>query len=480
VKIELKTHSKKPQNYANTYDKLTNNTYQLMKIRFIGGAGTVTGSKTLIESNGIRILIDCGQFQGIKPLRERNWEPLPILPSSIDFVLLTHGHLDHCGWLPRLVNQGFKGKIYCTSPTKDITKLILLDSAKIQEEDANKANKENYSKHEIAEPLYTVEQVEAVFPLFRIIKINEVVNLDAEISAIYTNAGHIIGACTIELKLENKTLVFSGDIGRDNDLLVFPPIKPNKGDYIFLESTYGNRLHPDTDTKAELEMYINNTVRKNGTIIIPSFAVERAQTIMYLLWQLKEENRIPNIPYIIDTPMGISVLDIFANNRNWHKLPEEHFVAMCNMFAMITDYKETIETIYNKSPKVVIAASGMITGGRVLSYLEQYIGLPETTVIIIGYQAEGTRGRKLLEGATEIKIHGKYYEVKANILEIESLSAHADQKGLLDWLSEFKTKPTKVFLVHGENQAADELRIKIKEQYGFECSVPLLGQEIEL
>lgn len=451
-----------------------------MKIKFIGGAGTVTGSKTLVESNGIRILIDCGQFQGIKPLRELNWEPLPILPSSIDFVLLTHGHLDHCGWLPRLVNQGFEGKIYCTSPTKDITKLILLDSAKIQEEEANKANEGHYSKHDIAEPLYTVAQAEKVFPYFRIIKTNEIINLDAEISAVFSNAGHIIGACTIELSLENKVLVFSGDIGRDNDLLVFPPVKPKTADYVFLESTYGNRLHPETDVMAELEKCINNTVQKGGSIIIPSFAVERAQTVMYLLWLLKEEGKIPNIPYIIDTPMGIKVLDIFSNNRNWHKLPEEQFVAMCKMFAMITDYQETIDTIYNKQPKVVIAASGMITGGRVLSYLERYIGLPETTVIIIGYQAEGTRGRKLLEGAKDIKIHGKYYDVKANILEIESLSAHADQKGLLNWLSELKTKPKKVFLVHGENQPADELRIKIKEQYGYDCTVPLMGQEIEL
>jgi metallo-beta-lactamase family protein len=451
-----------------------------MKIKFLGGAGTVTGSKTLVESNGIRILIDCGQFQGIKPLRELNWEPLPILPSSIDFVLLTHGHLDHCGWLPRLVNQGFNGKIYCTSPTKDVAKLILLDSAKIQEEEANKANEGHYSKHEIAEPLYTVDQAEKVFPFFRIVKPKEVISLDSEITATFTNAGHIIGACTVELKLENKTLVFSGDIGRDDDVLMFPPEKPEKADYIFLESTYGNRIHPETDAKAELEMYINNTIRKGGTVILPSFAVERAQTVMYLLWQLKEEDKIPNVPYIIDTPMGISVLDIFSNNRIWHKLHEEEFTSMCNMFSMISDYQETIETIYNKQPKIVIAASGMITGGRVLSYLETYIGLPETTVIIIGYQAEGTRGRKLLEGAKEIKIHGKYYPVLANILEIESLSAHADQNGLLNWLSALTTKPKKVFLVHGENQPADELRIKINEKYGWDCSVPLMGQEIEL
>ena len=451
-----------------------------MKVKFIGAAGTVTGSKTLIESNGIRILIDCGLFQGIKPLRELNWDPLPILPSTIDFVLLTHGHLDHCGWLPRLVDQGFKGKIYCTSPTKDIAKLILLDSAKIQEEEAEKANEGKYSKHEIAEPLYNVAQAERVFPLFRVIKINEPVPLDAEIEAVYTNAGHILGACSIALTLENKTLVFSGDIGRDNDVLMYPPTKPKKADYIFLESTYGNRIHPDTDVKAELEMYINNTVKKGGTIIIPSFAVERAQMVMYLLWQLKEEKKIPNIPYIIDTPMGISVLEIFQNNRKWHKLPEHEYIAMCKMFTMIRDYQETIDTIYNKQSKVVIAASGMITGGRVLSYLEKYIGLSETTLIIIGYQAEGTRGRKLLEGAKEIKIRGKYYPVLANILEIESLSAHGDQKDLLNWLSALENKPTKVFLVHGENAALDELRIKINEKYGFDCKIPLMGQEFEL
>jgi metallo-beta-lactamase family protein len=451
-----------------------------MKIKFLGGAGTVTGSKTLIESNGIRILIDCGLFQGIKPLRELNWEPLPILPNTIDFVLLTHGHLDHCGWLPRLVDQGFRGKIYSTSPTKDITKLILLDSAKIQEEEAERANKDHYSKHEKAEPLYNLVQTEKVFPLFRVVKPNEEVALDAEISAKFTNAGHIIGACSIELTLENKILVFSGDIGRDDDVLMYAPVKPKQADYVFLESTYGNRIHPDEDVKLLLETYINNTVANDGTIIIPSFAVERAQTLMYLLWQLKKEERIPDIPYVIDTPMGISVLDVFMDNRNWHKLSEQECNDMCKMFTMNAEYQETIATIFNKEPKVIIAASGMITGGRVLSYLEHYIGLPETTVIIVGYQAEGTRGRKLLEGATEVKIYGKYYPVLAKILEIEGLSAHGDQNDLLHWLSELRDKPKKVFLVHGENEPADELRIKIQEKYGVDCSVPMMGQELDL
>lgn len=451
-----------------------------MKVSFLGGAGTVTGSKTLIESNGIRILIDCGQFQGVKSLRELNWEPLPVLPSTIDFVLLTHGHLDHCGWLPRLVNQGFEGKIYCTNPTKEIAKLILLDSAKIQEEEAHQANESKYSKHETAEPLYDLAQAESTFPHFRVIKENEKFNLDAEISVVFTNAGHILGACSIALTLEEKTLVFSGDIGRDDDVLMYAPIKPKQADYIFLESTYGNRIHPDENVKLSLETHINTTYSKGGTVIIPSFAVERAQTIMYLLWQLKEEGKIPNIPYIIDTPMGVSVLEIFQNNKKWHKLSDEDCIEMCKMFSMISDYKDTINAIYDKRPKVIIAASGMITGGRVLSYLERYISLPETTVIIVGYQAEGTRGRKLLEGANDIKIRGKYYDVKAKIVEIEGLSAHGDQNDLLNWLSELEHKPKKVFIVHGENQPADELRIKINERYGFDCVVPLMAQEFEL
>lgn len=451
-----------------------------MKIKFLGGAGTVTGSKTLIETNGIRILIDCGQFQGVKQLRELNWESLSIDPKSIDFVLLTHGHLDHCGWLPRLVHQGFEGKIYCTSPTKDIAKLILLDSAKIQEEEAEMANKNHFSKHKIAEPLYDVAQTEKVFPLFRVVKEKVPFDLDPEISAVFQNAGHILGACSITLTIEGKVLVFSGDIGRDDDVLMYPPTKPQKADYVFLESTYGNKLHPDEDVKLSLETYINNAFRKDGTVIIPSFAVERAQTIMYLLWQLMQEGRLPDIPYVIDTPMGIDVLKLFQTNTSWHKLRPDECIEMCKMFTMVSDYEDTIKMIYNVQPKVIIAASGMITGGRVLSYLERYIGKPETTVIIVGYQAEGTRGRKLLEGEKEIKMHGKIYPVEATVLEIEGLSAHGDQDDLLHWLSALENRPEKVFLVHGENEPSDALRFQIQEKYGFDCTVPFLGQEITL
>lgn len=450
-----------------------------MKIKFIGAAGTVTGSKTLVESNGIRILIDCGLFQGIKPLRELNWEDLPVLASSIDFVLLTHGHLDHCGWLPKLVNQGFTGKIYCTGPTMEIAKLILVDSAKIQEEDAKRANEENSSKYETAIPLYTVEQAKKVFPLFSVVQPEKIVEFEVGIKATFFPAGHIIGACSISLSLEDKILVFSGDIGRDNDVLLYPPTKPQKADLVFLESTYGNRLHPDTDPKLELENNINAAFKKGGTVIIPSFAVERAQSIMFLLWELKKEGRIPNIPYIVDSPMGFGAFEVFFNNTHWHKLSSADCHTMSKMFVINSDYEETLAAINNKGPKVIIAASGMITGGRVLSYLEHYIGIPETTIIIVGYQAEGTRGRKLIEGAKSIKIFGHYYSVRAKIIEINGLSAHGDQADLLNWLSELESKPHKVFLVHGEPPAADELRIKIRERYGINCSVPLMGQEFD-
>lgn len=451
-----------------------------MKIRFLGGTGTVTGSKTLVEYDGLRILVDCGLFQGLKALRELNWEPLAVEPSIIDFVLLTHGHLDHCGWLPKLVNDGFQGKIFCTAPTKQISQLILLDSAKIQEEEAAKANREHFSKHNPAEPLYTVLQAEEVFPFFRIVEKDIEVKLTEDCYFRFFQSGHILGACSISLHLDGKELVFSGDVGQDDDLLMYPPQKPTLGDYIFLESTYGNRIHPNNDVYFDLERIINEAVSKGGNVIIPSFAVERSQTLMFILWQLKQQKRIPDILYIIDTPMGIRVLDVFFENHKWHKLTPHQCKEMCQMFTMITDFEDTINAIYDKQSKVVIAASGMITGGRVLSYLERYIDKPENAIILVGYQAEGTRGRKLLEGAKEIKFYGKYYSVNAQVILVEGLSAHGDQKDLLNWLSDLKQKPTKVFLVHGENEAAEELRLKINEVFGYSCSVPFLGQTIEL
>ncbi|WP_410004915.1 MBL fold metallo-hydrolase RNA specificity domain-containing protein [Aequorivita nionensis] len=453
---------------------------QKIKIHFLGAAGTVTGSKYLIETPEKNILIDCGMFQGLKELREKNWEYLPIDVSTIDIVLLTHGHLDHTGYLPRLVKQGFRGKIIGTAPTLAITKIILLDSAKIHEEEAEKANEEGYSKHKPAEPFYSVQEAEVTLGFFQTNARDEWFELSKNIKYRFRYNGHIIGATFIELEIFGKTFVFSGDIGREHDLLLYPPEKPEWADYLFMESTYGNKLHPQESVSDKLVELITKTIHNRGNLIIPSFAVERLQTLMFLLWKLYDENRIPNIPIFIDSPMGNNVLSVFQNFPDWHKLPMKDFNAMNNRMNIITSYKETWETIDNPQPKVVIAGSGMVTGGRVLTYLKQMIDKTNTTVLLVGYQAEGTRGRQMLEGAHELKFFGKYYPVKAEIHHIESLSAHADQQGLLDWTSNIKNIPEETFLIHGEPTAQDALRVKLRDSYGWKVTIPKLYEIREI
>jgi len=451
-----------------------------IKIHFLGAAGTVTGSKFLIETTEQNILIDCGMFQGVKELREKNWEYLPIDVSEIDVVLLTHGHLDHTGYLPRLIKQGFRGKIIGTAPTLAITKIILLDSAKIHEEEAEKANEEGYSKHKPAEPFYSVEEAEATFGFFHVEEKDQWIELSESIKYRFRYNGHILGATFIELEIFGKTFLFSGDIGREHDLLLFPPEKPKWADYLFIESTYGNRLHPRESVSEKLVELINKTIHNRGNLIIPSFAVERLQTLMFLLWKLYNENKIPNIPIFIDSPMGNNVLSVFQNFPDWHKLPLKDFNAMNNRMNIITSYKETWETIDNPQPKVVIAGSGMVTGGRVLTYLKQMIDKTNTTILLVGYQAEGTRGRQLLEGAYELKFFGKYYPVKAEIHHIESLSAHADQQGLLDWTNNIKNIPEETFLIHGEPTAQDAFRVKLHDTYGWKVTIPKLYEIKEI
>lgn len=448
-------------------------------IHFLGAAGTVTGSKYLITGLGKKILIDCGLFQGLKELRLLNWNYFPVNPSEIDIVLLTHAHLDHTGYLPRLVKNGFKGKIIATHPTIDITKIILKDSGKIQEEEADFANKRGYSKHKPALPLYTVEDAEQVFSFFIPIKTNEWITLNEKIKYRFRYNGHIIGSTFIELEMCGKLFVFSGDVGREEDLLLKFPERPDRADVLFIESTYGDRLHPKENTEQRLKNIIAETLFKKGTMIIPSFIVERSELLMYLLWKIINKSSLPKIPLIMDSPMGANVLAIFQKYNAWHKLRQEECSAMCNMFQIVQSYKETLEHINNPIPKIVIAGSGMATGGRVLSYLQEYIDKPETTVILVGYQAEGTRGRKLLDGINEIKIYGKYYEVKARIENLEGLSGHADQNELLNWMSKIKNTPEKIFIVHGERQASDTLRVKVKDTFGFECTLPKLYEIFE-
>ena len=447
-----------------------------IKVHFFGAANTVTGSKFLIETPQHKILIDCGMFQGIKELRELNWKDFPIDASTIDLVLLTHGHLDHTGYLPRLVKQGFRGKIIGTSPTLAITKIILLDSGKIHEEEAERANKEGYSKHQPAQPFYTIKEADFTTRFFQAATKDEWILFSEDIKFRFRYNGHIIGATFIELELYRKTFVFSGDIGRKQDPLLFSPEKPESADFLFLESTYGNKLHPADEFEKIIIPLINNTLQNNGTLIIPSFAVERLQTLMYLLWKLHKENKIPTIPIFIDSPMGTNVLSVFGQFPEWHKLSINEYHAMNEYMNIITSYKETWETIDDPRPKIVIAGSGMVTGGRVLTYLKQLIDEHSTSILLAGYQAEGTRGRKLLEGAQELKFYGKYYPVKAEVHHIESLSAHADQDELLDWISDIKNIPEKTFLIHGETESLNALKRKIDEVHGWPVYIPQLNE----
>ncbi|MHA7843909.1 MAG: MBL fold metallo-hydrolase RNA specificity domain-containing protein [Winogradskyella sp.] len=447
---------------------------KFVKVNFLGASGVVTGSKFLLETSEQNILIDCGMFQGLKTLRELNWSNLPVDVKSIDIVLLTHGHLDHVGYLPRLLKQGFRGKIFGTAPTLAIAEIILKDSAKIHEEEADKANKEKYTKHKPALPFYTVEEAEQTIKLFHAEEDDKWISLTENISYRFQYNGHIIGATFIELDINGKRFVFSGDIGRTNDYLLKNPKTPEWADYLFIESTYGNKLHPEEDVETILEDIIKETINKKGNLIIPSFAVERLQTLMYILWQLYKQRRIPNIPIFIDSPMGNNVLDVFKHFPNWHRLTTEEYYAMCNHVNIVQSYKETWETIDDKRSKIVIAGSGMVTGGRVLTYLQQLIDEPSTTVLLVGYQAEGTRGRQLKEGVHEIRFFGKYFPVKATIKTIESLSAHADQKDLLNWMKTIKNIPEMVYLIHGEPTALDAFRTKIKNTYGWHVKIPQL------
>lgn len=451
-----------------------------VRIHFFGAAGTVTGSKYLLETPEGNLMIDCGVFQGLKELREHNWEPLPFDMSTVDAVLLTHGHLDHVGYLPRLLKQGFQGKIYGTPPTLDIAEIILRDSAKIHEEEAERANEEGYTKHHPALPFFTLNEAEKTLQQFSNVPKDSWTSFSENIRYRFRYNGHIIGATFIELQVFDKTFVFSGDVGRFHDALLYPPERPDWADYLFVESTYGNKLHPDERVEDILIDLIHKTIHNRGTLIIPSFAVERLQVLMYILWQLYKGNHIPNIPIFIDSPMGNNVTTVFERFPDWHKLEGYQVQAMKNRMEIITSYKETWETIDDPRPKVVIAGSGMVTGGRVLTYLSQLIDQPETTILLVGYQAEGTRGRQLFDGTHELKLFGKYHPVKASVRHLESLSAHGDQDDLVHWLGRLKNIPEKVFLVHGEPASIDAFRVKLQDTFKWRVTSPKLYDTIEV
>lgn len=453
-----------------------------IKLHFLGAAGTVTGSRFLLEACGQTLLIDCGLFQGLKALRLQNWEPLPFPAAQIDAVLLTHGHMDHTGYLPCLLQQGFRGSIYATEPTCEITRIILRDSGQIQEEEADRANRKGYSKHAPAKPLYTISEAEKTLNHLQTVERGQWLELfpKAAIRARWQYNGHILGACFIELEIEGKRLVFSGDIGRADDPLLYPPHKPTQADVLLIESTYGDRLHPDENVLQRLQALASETLARGGSLLIPGFAVERTQSLLWFLRQLQTENKLPDVPILLDSPMGSAVLDLFRKFADWHRLSPEECQNLTQGVRVVRHYNESHRWAKRQEPKIVLAGSGMLTGGRMLGYLTYELANPDSTILLTGYQAEGTRGRDLIEGASQLKIQGAYYSVRAQVAQLKGLSAHADQEGLVDWLSELTSAPQALYIVHGESGSAQGLQTSLKHKKGWQSHIAQAGEVLEL
>ncbi len=451
-----------------------------MKLTFLGGAGTVTGSKILLEINYKKILIDCGLFQGLKEFRIKNWDKLPINLKELDLVLLTHAHLDHSGYLPVLVKDGYNGDIYCTKATKDLTEIILLDSGKIQEEDARRGNKYEYTKHKPAKPLYDIEDAKAAISKLKTFNFNKWYTIDDEIQFKFLNSGHILGSAFILIKVKEKIIAFSGDIGRKYPILLHQYEYIDKADYLVLESTYGNRIHTEISIIDELYKHIMHTYSKNGVLIIPTFSVERAQEIIYLLSILKRKKKLPKIPIYLDSPMGVNATEVYFKHTDIHNLNKEDIISMLNTVQLISDVEASKAVVNDDATKIVLAGSGMLTGGRVLHYLDKYIDDKKNSILIVGFQAEGTRGRSLLSGDSEIKFFGKYHKIGAEIFKINAFSGHADQSELIDWLKHFKNKPVLTFINHGEPHQSQALKVKIKTLLKWNCSVAKINNEYYL
>ena len=442
------------------------------ELQFLGGAGTVTGSKYLLTYNNRRILIDCGLFQGLKSLRLKNWERFPVNPAEIDSVILTHAHMDHSGYIPRLIKDGFKGKIYSTAATKDLCKILLPDSGHLMEEEAEYLNRKGKTKHAPALPLFTKKEAERSLEYFETVPFKQEKNLGPGFDFKFLYAGHIFGAASIVINIEGRKIAFTGDIGRLNDKILYPPESLPEVDYLVTESTYGDRLHKDSDILTSLAEVINETYRRNGVVIIPAFAVGRAQMLMYYLSVLKKEKRIPTFPMYLNSPMATNASDLLCKYKDLHKLTEDECNETCDVVKYVRSVEESKSLNEKKGPMLIISASGMLTGGRVLHHLKAFAPFPQNTILLSGYQAVGTRGEALEKGADEIKIHGEYIPVKAQVKVLDNMSAHADYKEIIQWLTESKIQPKKVFVTHGDPSAADGLRRRLSETFGWDCVVP--------
>lgn len=451
-----------------------------MKLTFLGATGTVTGSKYLLEHNRTKVLIDCGLFQGLKKLRLQNWSDLPFNVEGIDSVVLTHAHIDHSGYVPRLVKQGFKGKVYCTPPTRDLCKVLLPDCGYLQEEEARYANKRGYSKHKPALPLFSLDEAQESLKHFRPVRYQTKFDLGDGLTLEFRNAGHILGSAHVVISNGDKTITFSGDIGRENDPILNPSDLPNSTDYLVMESTYGNRRHPDSDPQGDLAKVINQTVDRGGTIILPAFAVGRTQMVLYYLSKLKQNSEIPDIPVFLNSPMASNVTNLYCEHRNSHTLTDDQCKEMCNVATYVNSVEESKALNSNKYPKLIIAASGMATGGRVIHHLKTYAPYENNTLLFTGFQAAGTRGEKIVGGSDTVKIHGQHVPVRAEVQNLSGLSAHADSEELIKWVKRFESPPKLTFVTHGEPNAAAEFRSKLENTFNTSCVVPEYLAEVEL
>lgn len=437
----------------------------------LGAAGTVTGSKHLLEADGRRILVDCGMFQGLKVLRERNWAPLAIPPESIDAVVLTHAHLDHSGYLPKLVRDGFRGPVYCSSATADLCDILLKDSARIAENDAEYANRRGHTKHKPALPLYTVRDAEAALKQLKAIAFETETSVEGGAKMQLRRAGHILGAATVEFNWQGRGIVFSGDLGRYDDVFMPDPAPVNAADYVVVESTYGDRIHPKNDPMEALGAVVERTVRRGGTVVIPAFAVGRTQVLLYHLWMLKRAGRIQSVPIFLDSPMAINATELLCRHLDDHRFSAETCEQSCAIATYVRDVEDSKAIVSNPMPKIVIAGSGMATGGRVLHHIKAFGPEAKNTILFAGYQAVGTRGARLLAGETEIKMFGQWVPIRAEIANLPELSAHADAGEIIRWLRGFEKPPRRTFIVHGEPDASDALRVRIERELGWDAAV---------
>ncbi|MFP8777262.1 MBL fold metallo-hydrolase RNA specificity domain-containing protein [Hydrogenophaga sp. RWCD_12] len=445
-------------------------------IRFLGGAGTVTGSKYLVEHDGQSLLVDCGLFQGFKQLRLRNRDPLPVMPNHIGAVLLTHAHLDHSGYLPLLAKEGFHGKVWSTAATRDLAQILLPDSGHIQEEDANFANRKGFSKHAPALPLYTEDDALRCLKLMHTAPMGKAFEPLRGWTARFTGAGHILGAASLLLEVGGKRILFSGDLGRPDDLLMKPPEAPPAADVVVIESTYGDREHPEEDVLAELAPALQRVAARGGTAVVPVFAVGRAQALLHAIAQLKARGDLPHaLPVYLDSPMAVHTTGLYARHLGEHRLSAAQCHDMEHGAQMVTSVDQSKAIAQQHGPKIILSASGMATGGRVLHHLAMHLGNHRNMVLLTGYQSPGTRGATMAGGSPTVRIHGQDIPIRAEVVQLASASAHADASQLMDWLRASPSAPHRVFVTHGELAASDTLRQRIEHELGWRALVPEHG-----